>query len=827
MGITDQDWLWPTLKHLLYDDMQALVSQVGAWDLVIFSGDLTQRGSPEEFERLNLILDEIWKHFRSWGFSPKLIVLPGNHDIARASQLSPELRLLRRWWEETEIHREFFSKGNSYLAAVNRILGPYSEWVARELPDIELLAGNPGLLPGDRSYEISVDNSAIGIVGLNSTWLQIDGSDYEGKLDIDVRQLLAVTADDPHAWCAKHAFNLIVTHHPVQWLHHNSQATWAREINPAGRFDVHLFGHLHEATSSSISTGGSLLRNSIQAASLFGSTYTKDGMERRHGYSVARLTIGHGSRELRLWPRALHLVQGGERKLGPDLSFNLEQDNSARILLNEHTQSNTYAPLGKQLALRSIADDAHSVLKKIRYYLPPSGAHANVRKIEQRRLLEMLSEDRAAWLAADWGMDSDGFISSVRQIKGELDRPAYRLDLTEYKNPDQFLDAIRVTLDCSFQQLCELISQSGDSLLIFDNFPSGGVEGSLSSNQEIEDLVKVVLEYCPNLSVLIRCRRDPQSPRLPLVHLIALDEADLRTYILEHEHGGVELASPNSVGLLLRHTDGIPSRIDRTLKELEVIPISELTNTDSSISLSSTQAGSPSLTKAIKELAESDEAAHQRSFGLLKVLSLFPQGEQLSRIKRFFLNAPFFPAHATELLDQALIEVTTLQGLDAGGAASLAKTLVVPRPVRECVRHLMDSNEISHMNHRSAEIYFGSQWLSGTFKFPAAYKFDDPHCGDADITNASTIVVRLLRETTSTEDSQNAARVLGLAEFYLKALLGGSHYNSAMIFCDELVPLIPNVGFEAKMASIRSLQGRSLRMLGEHGRAKIDIVGNC
>jgi hypothetical protein len=239
-----------------------------------------------------------------------------------------------------------------------------------------------------------------------------------------------------------------------------------------------------------------------------------------------------------------------------------------------------------------------------------------------------------------------------------------------------------------------------------------------------------------------------------------------------------------------------------------------------------TQTDAPSLTTAIKELADSGEAKNQRTYGLLKVLSLFPKGEQLGRIKRFFLNEPFFAQHATELLDHALLEVATSQGLDAGGTAALAKTLVVPRPVRERVRDLTDASEMTRMNHRAAEIYFGSQWLSGTFKFPTAYKFDDPHCSDADITNASTIIIRLLRESTSgeTEDLQNATRVLGLAEFYLKALLDGNHYNSAMVFCDDFVPLIPSTGFESRVSSIRSLQARSLRMLGNHERSKLILL---
>jgi hypothetical protein len=164
-----------------------------------------------------------------------------------------------------------------------------------------------------------------------------------------------------------------------------------------------------------------------------------------------------------------------------------------------------------------------------------------------------------------------------------------------------------------------------------------------------------------------------------------------------------------------------------------------------------------------------------RSFSLLKVLSLFPQGEQLSRIRRFHATAPFYPANATELFDEALIEVSTTQGLTSGEAGPLAKTLVVPRPVREYVRDLIDGDEVLRMNRRAAEIYFGQQWSTGTFKFPAAYRFDEPHCGNADIRNANTIIVRLLKEAINQDDEHQIGRVLGLTEFYLRALI---HWQS-------------------------------------------------
>ena len=51
-GMPNQEWLWPTLKHELYKDLRKVHSLSGDWDLVIFSGDLTQRGTREDFDKL-------------------------------------------------------------------------------------------------------------------------------------------------------------------------------------------------------------------------------------------------------------------------------------------------------------------------------------------------------------------------------------------------------------------------------------------------------------------------------------------------------------------------------------------------------------------------------------------------------------------------------------------------------------------------------------------------------------------------------------------------------------------------------------------------------
>ena len=51
----------------------------GPWDLVLFSGDLVQKGT--EYAQLETIFGKIWDCFRQLGCDPKLLAVPGNHDL--------------------------------------------------------------------------------------------------------------------------------------------------------------------------------------------------------------------------------------------------------------------------------------------------------------------------------------------------------------------------------------------------------------------------------------------------------------------------------------------------------------------------------------------------------------------------------------------------------------------------------------------------------------------------------------------------------------------------------------------------------------------------
>ena len=173
VGMTAQGGLWPSLKGALYEDLKRLFDKVGAWDVVIFSGDLTQQGSQVEFDRLDTILDELWARFSDWGFEPLLIPVPGNHDLQRLPPKEPEAIVLNKWWDERSVHEDFFSPESSKLfKEVQKSFGRFEKWQKSRLKRQGYTVIS-GILPGDISTVFSVAGARVGIVGLNSSWLQV------------------------------------------------------------------------------------------------------------------------------------------------------------------------------------------------------------------------------------------------------------------------------------------------------------------------------------------------------------------------------------------------------------------------------------------------------------------------------------------------------------------------------------------------------------------------------------------------------------------------------------------------------------------------------
>lgn len=831
-GLNSQGWLWPTFKHALYDDLNRLIKRDGAVDFVVFSGDLTQKGDPTEFGKLTEILAELWEKFSDMGFSPLLIPIPGNHDLVRPDHKKPAIRLLSQWSQNKDVQEDFFRDDlNDYRSEITSAFCNYTEWMnelsGSDIPMPELASG---LLPGDVSAMITKNGAKIGIVGLNSAWLQLQEGDYESRLHVDVRQLLSVTDQDPVAWTRRNNANLLVTHHPPSWMAKASLTAWESEINPPGRFTAHLFGHMHEPDTKSIRRAGSTSRNEVQAASLFGLEKINGMPVRTHGYGIGEIPIS-GSGSIKLWPRKLRSLNDGSLVLGADYSFSLADDDSVFLvqLGPQKPPAALAAGVNASLVVVPTTEKADAALVRLKYHVPYVKAHSQVRSVEQRSCQSSLTDTRVAWLVSEWGMGAEGFIASVKKALGHDDCPTFRIDLQDFKSREQFLGLLQDILNNSFQGICEAIADLGTAYVFLDEVPAGqGTEkGFQPVEQEVESLIRIMLDYCPEVRVVVRSRLVPLGTTTIPIELKPLDEADILAYVAESDFGGVNLAKPEAVANLYRITDGVPSRLDVALRELAVVGIDDLLE----VNLDFTQAAAApivtpaALVRAVQEISSATDPILKRSFDLLKALSTFPRGEQLQRIKRFNGPYPFFTPHALELIRRSLVKSLESQDVVSDAEATSGKTLAVPRPVREYVRSLLTTAEVLSLDRKALSLYFGDKWASGDIRSPGGHRFDDPRRATFEIINASTIIVRFAREAVASENERQLDSALRLASSFAVALAGGNHFRSGATFCQDILAAIPDGLHEDQAAVLKEQFASHLRMSGDSSEARDILSG--
>jgi len=312
-------------------DLERLHDSCGPWDIVLFTGDLTQRGSAREFDRFNEQLGVLWKHMKRLGSEPVLLAVPGNHDLTRPKPTRPEMKALLHYHTDQDVRNEFWNRASSpYRKLVTKAFANYCAWWASHpFPRLSNFSG--GLLPGDFSASIEKGGYSLGIVGLNSAFLQLSAMPAQGLLDLDVLQLHAACPNGLK-WINSRSLCLLLTHHPPDWLRNDSQSHLNGEIAPPERFALHLFGHLHENVSKDLSLAGAGVWRHRQACSLFGLEYYGDSprVRRRHGYCAARLCVSSDAGLFREWPRSAHEQQTKQLALVADPSYRLELDSGTR-----------------------------------------------------------------------------------------------------------------------------------------------------------------------------------------------------------------------------------------------------------------------------------------------------------------------------------------------------------------------------------------------------------------------------------------------------------------------------------------------------------------
>ncbi|OMH25115.1 MULTISPECIES: metallophosphoesterase [Bacillus] len=221
-------------------------------EFIFFTGDLIDKGGcsfssiEDAFRTFELeVIEYITKELDI----PKerFIINPGNHDILRGADNKYQEMGLKQYFHDLNSIHEFLKDENQYIENTKRVKA-YNNFEKNLYKDLENVTVNYF----ETVHKYTIDNNAIGIVSLNSSWRCYDDNDRENLL-IGEKQIV-----DSLKLIEDADVKIALVHHPINELSKVEQRIIRARLN--SNFDLVLFGHVHTADTYQFSdmTGTSI-----------------------------------------------------------------------------------------------------------------------------------------------------------------------------------------------------------------------------------------------------------------------------------------------------------------------------------------------------------------------------------------------------------------------------------------------------------------------------------------------------------------------------------------------------------------------------------------
>ncbi len=334
---------WQTLEDL-HKSIEKMLPVVGEPDLLLLSGDMVFKGDADEFNELDEFLRGVLARMKQLGIKrePIIIPVPGNHDLARPQDDDAYRYMILDHYEDDApkpqtLKKQLWKERDASL--LDPLFANYRAWLANSIvPQFQArsreLAFQTSHIPGDLWVEFTPEGRfPLGIAGLNSAWMQYEGGDFEGRLQLPPEQLHAVLLPEgksnPLATLDRVHRRLLMMHHPPTWLSARAKSSFLDSIHTPGRFDVCIHGHMHETRTETIARAGGKPRHYFQSSSLFGlEHYGTKKESRAMGYAWGEV---HEDGRVRVWP--LDRVRKGDSSYAfdRDTKMHLEHDGSMTV----------------------------------------------------------------------------------------------------------------------------------------------------------------------------------------------------------------------------------------------------------------------------------------------------------------------------------------------------------------------------------------------------------------------------------------------------------------------------------------------------------------
>ncbi|MBK8251595.1 MAG: metallophosphoesterase [Polyangiaceae bacterium] len=302
-GSASYRWDQTFVMDALARDLQSLSTHsllaLPSPQAIFITGDIAFSGKKTQYDEARRWIEKVVGSLHLT--TANVFVVPGNHDVDRSVDTDRNIkRLVRDVRDGHETLDEVLANDEDRARLAKR-MGEYLTF-AHTLgpPELQGLA-IPNPLPGASSkpesklyWQTRFQTPAglpIHLMGLNTSLLAADNND-KGCLWLGEAQLAPLTTADPSA------LTIALSHHPLhtEWL--ADQLAVGPKVQT--RVHLHLSGHVHDAQTEELRSGGGQGFIRISAGASHGDENESPG----HGYNVAAvLGLANGQFKLRVWPR--------------------------------------------------------------------------------------------------------------------------------------------------------------------------------------------------------------------------------------------------------------------------------------------------------------------------------------------------------------------------------------------------------------------------------------------------------------------------------------------------------------------------------------------
>ncbi|HHS7808098.1 hypothetical protein [Pseudomonas putida] len=424
--------------------------------------------------------------------------------------------------------------------------------------------------------------------------------------------------------------------------------------------------------------------------------------------------------------------------------------------------------------------------------------------------------DKLTWLVSPWDIDGEAFLSCSQKLN-LIPEQCYRIDCHKLNDFPSFIEALQAELALSESELHYVLAQEQEATIIFDHIQSGKYSSGLSIFSEIRNFSETLIKRCEAISVVLKTSHDIANAGLEPIVLKPMDEVDCGRYVLSHPLSYRVNANDLASDEIYLVTKGSSQAIDRLLDKLEYMKLADIATETSEAALNDVSIEDiPEV--LIHQINQFEGRQDDYSIDLLKCLTIFPFGEDISNLKYFYKDKAIYPRIGGPLVRAGLSEGLRFF-IFRNEPAMLPKVIVAKSLVQDYLRLHMTKEEYEELTINALNLYFGSDWSMGKPKLNSNFNLDNSNYSTYAIRNANCLLRRVYNDAIEANTPRKMQDSLKLLSYYVRRLISAHQYRHVISLCHVLYQKLQPQRDNHFVKEILYAYGKSLRMVREFQRS--------